>query len=125
VAEVLDVHHLIACCSDGEDELIELQVDRLGVAILRVLNEKDHQERHDRRACVDDELPCIGIVKDWASGAPDQHNEYGCGKGPLGTEPIQRDTGKPGECAPGVSFRRMLKYFLLPMCTMGARGLKG
>ena len=45
------------------DQLIELEMDRLGVAVLRVLDQEDHQERDDRRAGVDHELPRIGELK--------------------------------------------------------------
>src|SRR6185436_19526507 len=41
------------------DELVELHLDRFSVSILCVLNQKDHQERDDRGAGVDHQLPGV------------------------------------------------------------------
>lgn len=35
-------------------------MDRPRIAVLRVLDEEDHEERDDHRSGVDDELPCVG-----------------------------------------------------------------
>ena len=45
---------------DAADELVQLQLDRFGVPILRVLNDEDHQEGHEGRRGIDDELPGVG-----------------------------------------------------------------
>ena len=49
VGAVLQVHQRVAGPVLGADQLIELEVDRLGVAVLRVLDQEHHQERHNRR----------------------------------------------------------------------------
>src|SRR3569833_4674659 len=59
------------------DQLVELDLDRGTVAVLRVLDEKDHQEGHDRRAGVDHQLPGIGIMKYRTRGRPNDHGAYG------------------------------------------------
>jgi hypothetical protein len=46
------------------DQFVELELERLCVAILGVLDNEDHKKRHDRRARIDDELPGIGPVKE-------------------------------------------------------------
>src|SRR4029078_2761809 len=48
------------------DDLVELEVQRLVVAVLRRLDEEDHQERDDRRAGVDHELPGVAIAEERA-----------------------------------------------------------
>src|SRR2546421_11709374 len=70
IGHVFEIHHLVTRTFDGEDELIELEVKSLGVAVLGVLNEKYHQERNDGCAGVDDQLPRIGVMEDWAQKSP-------------------------------------------------------
>ena len=41
------------------DQLVELDLNRLPVAVLRVLDDEDHEERDDRGRGVDDELPRV------------------------------------------------------------------
>ena len=43
----------------GANEFVELNMHRFSVAILAVLNKKDHQEGDDRRPRIYDELPGI------------------------------------------------------------------
>ena len=57
--EFLEIEQLVARMADCADDFIELHLQRLGVSVLRALNEKDHQERDDRGACVDDKLPRV------------------------------------------------------------------
>ena len=47
------------------NEFVELDMHRLSVAILRVLNEENHQEGDDGRACIYDELPGIAEAEQW------------------------------------------------------------
>src|SRR5262245_17649767 len=73
VREILEVHELRARTLDRADELVELKVQRLGVAVLRVLDQEHHQEREDRGARVDDELPRVRVVKGGARHGPRDH----------------------------------------------------
>jgi hypothetical protein len=52
--------------TDGPDQLIELDLDRFGVAVLGALNQEHHQERHDRGSRVDHELPGVAEAEIWA-----------------------------------------------------------
>ena len=54
----------------GADQLVELHLDCLGVAVLGVLDQEHHQERHDRRARVDHELPRVAVTEDRAGDRP-------------------------------------------------------
>src|SRR5262245_2709072 len=110
----------------GTNELVELQLDGLGVAVLGVLDQKDHQERDDGRACVDDELPRVAEMKHRPRDHPrddDKHREYehsrlaakvGCSLGELGV---------PG----GGAHATVLLWPLTPLsggATRTARGLE-
>jgi len=55
------------------DPLVVFELQCLSVTVLRVLDDKDHQKRDDRCACVDDELPAIGPVKEWTGCSPHDH----------------------------------------------------
>jgi hypothetical protein len=61
--------------SAGPNQLIEFGLDRGAIAVLRVLDQKDHQESNDSRSCLDNELPGVGKSKDWASDGPSDDNE--------------------------------------------------
>ena len=52
------------------DQLVELELDRLGVAVLRVLDQEHHQERDDRRAGVDDQLPGVAEAEERPGDEP-------------------------------------------------------
>ena len=39
-----------------------------------VLDQEDHQERHDRGAGVDHQLPRVGVVEDWPGDRPNDHD---------------------------------------------------
>lgn len=97
IAEAFDVHHLIAGGADGVNKFIELEIDRLRVAILGVLNEKHHEKSDDGGPSVDDELPGVGILKDRTSRGPNQHNKHCARECPLGANPSRRTSGKSCE----------------------------
>src|SRR5206468_2385897 len=52
------------------DQLVELQLERLSIPILRALDHEDHQKRHDRGTGIDDELPGIRPAEQRACCAP-------------------------------------------------------
>jgi hypothetical protein len=54
------------------DKFVKLDLDGGCIRILRVLNQKHHQEGDDRRPCIDDELPSVGETKERTAGNPDQ-----------------------------------------------------
>src|SRR5665647_3641425 len=55
VVEMLDADERVVRCADA-NEFVELDLNRCAAAILRILDD-------DRRACVDDELPGIRVLK--------------------------------------------------------------
>ena len=58
----LQLEHDITVIGETDDGETELRLNRLGVSILRVLNDEHHEERDDHSRGVDDELPGVGIV---------------------------------------------------------------
>jgi hypothetical protein len=58
------------------DELGQLGLQRQGVAVLGILDEKNHQEGDDRRRGVDHELPSVAVAKGWTCDGP--KNDEAC-----------------------------------------------
>ena len=56
---------------------IPISTDSLQQLFLGILNQKNHQKRDDRRACVDDQLPGIAEVEYRACDAPDYDHQSG------------------------------------------------
>ena len=52
------------------DQLVELEVDGGGITVLGILDNKDHQERDDRCARINDELPGVGPTKERSRRGP-------------------------------------------------------
>ena len=77
------------CALDGADELVQLDLDRRAVAILRVLDDEDHEERHDRRGGVDDELPRVAEPEHGPADHPEEDDENGSGE----RDRVTRKTG--------------------------------
>lgn len=59
IVEVFQDDILVARAFGGADKLVELKLNGLAVAVLGVLYEKHHQERHDGRAGINNKLPGI------------------------------------------------------------------
>lgn len=70
VAHVLQVNEVRACTLNPLEQLVQFELDRLGVSVLRVLDDEDHQEGDQRRAGVRNQLPGIGEVEERAGGCP-------------------------------------------------------
>ena len=80
LAEILEAEHHVAGVPIGADELVEFELDGGRVAVLGILEEEDHQEGHDGRAGIDDELPSVGVVEEGTcerpgDDDPDCHHE--------------------------------------------------
>src|SRR5688572_32340518 len=90
-------------CTPGcTDEFVELDLDCLSIPILRVLNQEDHQERDDRGAGVDDQLPRITEAEDWACDHPRDDEANGKREYPWPTAEVRcrlRETGIPSRIA--------------------------
>ncbi len=59
----------------GAEQLIELDLERLGVAVLGVLDEEHHQEGDDGGGGIDDQLPGVAVVEDRATDEPDEDDD--------------------------------------------------
>ena len=94
VGEMLDVDHLVVCLVDGLDDLVELQVDGAGVAVLRVLDQEDHEEGDDGGAGVDDELPSVRIVEVRARDKPQGDYQQRGEECPLRADHVGGQRGK-------------------------------
>lgn len=70
---MLDADQRIPGCTHT-DEFIQLHLDRRAMAILRILDQKDHQEGDDGRTSVDDQLPRVGKLEQRAANTPDDNN---------------------------------------------------
>ena len=86
IGKVFKVDQFVSRAFECADDLVQLQLKRLGIAVLRVLNKEHHQERDDGGASVDDELPGIGEMKGRPSQSPDNDDENSGGKNPSAAE---------------------------------------
>src|SRR5262249_45182884 len=74
--ELLEIQQLVLRIADSPDDLVQLDLYRLGVAVLRALDQKHHQEGHDRRSRVDDELPGIAEPEQRTRDGPHDDDQY-------------------------------------------------
>ena len=56
-------------------QLIKLGLNSCSIAVLRVLNEEHHQEGDDSCACVDEKLPRVRELKNWAASSPNKYHK--------------------------------------------------
>jgi hypothetical protein len=71
-------------------------LDCLSVSILCVLNQKDHQERDDRGAGVDDQLPGVTEAKYWPGDYPRCNDANGKDEHSWPTAEVRRRLRKSG-----------------------------
>src|SRR5207248_8271556 len=57
-------------------------MDGTGIPILRILDQKDHEEGDDCRSSIDNKLPSIRIVVSWTESCPDNNRTYRQTKSP-------------------------------------------
>src|SRR5690606_16108883 len=96
--QFFDVDQAVAGRFGAGDELVELQLDGFGILVLRLLDDKHHQESDDGGAGIDDQLPGVGKREQRAAYGPKQDDEEsddespgaaGCGYGFAG-EPLEK-----------------------------------
>lgn len=63
LGEVFQIGQFVARSFIDPDQLVEFEMQRCTIVVLRVLDKKHHQERDDRGARIDDQLPGIGKLK--------------------------------------------------------------
>ena len=61
----------------GSDELVQLELECVGVIVLRGLDNEDHPERDNGRTGIDYELPGVREVEQWSAQAPHQDHCHG------------------------------------------------
>ena len=81
--QMFDSDELVPRRGYGADQFIDLGLNGRAVAILRILDQEDHEEGYDGRTGVDDQLPGVGIVKNRAGhdSAQYHHNSQNEGGG--------------------------------------------
>jgi hypothetical protein len=65
-------------------------LNRLGIAVLRILNEKDHQESNNCRPGIDNELPRIRIMEHGAGESPNDEDDNRARESPRATKHPRR-----------------------------------
>jgi len=61
-------------CGARSDQFIKLDLKSCAVAILRILDQKYHEKGNDGRACIDDQLPRIRILKNGSRYGPNDNH---------------------------------------------------
>src|SRR5205809_7072849 len=59
VGKFFQIYKFISSTFQRSDYFVEFQMSRFGIAVLRILNEKDHQESNNCRSGINNELPGI------------------------------------------------------------------
>jgi hypothetical protein len=63
VGKFFQIDKFISSPFQRSDYFVELQMSCFGIAVLRILDEKDHQESNNCRSGINNELPGIRIMK--------------------------------------------------------------
>jgi len=77
VGGFLDTGHFVSRILGGDNQFVELQLERKRIAILRGLDEEDHKERDDCGSGVDYQLPGIAKGEKWTGDRPNSNNGNG------------------------------------------------
>ena len=100
LAQVFDVDQPVRGAGDGRHQLVQLELHRARVLVLRVLDQEHHEERHDGRSRVDDELPGVGKVKERAGQEPHDDDPERDSEGLAPARPLR---GLAGEVLPSAA----------------------
>ncbi|CUS37480.1 hypothetical protein COMA2_30295 [Candidatus Nitrospira nitrificans] len=76
LGEFLKIQHGIVRASGRTDDLVQFELNRRAVTILGVLDQEDHQERHNGGAGIDDQLPGVAEMENWAGDRPGRDNHH-------------------------------------------------
>ena len=63
VGKFFQIDKFISSAFQRSNYFVEFQMSRFGIAVLRILNEKDHQKSNNCRSGINNELPGIRIMK--------------------------------------------------------------
>jgi hypothetical protein len=72
--EMFDTNQCVLCTAHS-NEFIKLCLNSCGITILGVLNNEHHQKRDDRRSCIDNQLPAVGVMEYGTRDCPHNDNE--------------------------------------------------
>src|SRR5437764_12195980 len=75
VGEPFKINKLVPSAFNSTYDLVEFQIKCFRVTVLRVLNEKHHEEGDDGRAGIDNELPGVRETKRWARQSPNGNDD--------------------------------------------------
>ena len=114
IGKLFQVDQFVSCRPDGANQFIELEMNGLRVAVLRVLNQEDHQEGDDGGSSVDDELPRVRVMKCRSLQGPDDDDEKGAHKGPGASEDGGRFSREDSECISNTAEEISLVAVALP-----------
>ena len=73
----LEIDKFVSRALRGADQLIEFDLQRFRIAVLRILDEEHHQERDDRRAGIDNELPRVTESENRSGNRPGDNYQSG------------------------------------------------
>lgn len=74
---VLKPQNLIPGVLIGADKFVQLQLNCRRVAVLGILDQEHHEERDNRRPCVDEKLPCVGVMERRTACRPRRYYDNG------------------------------------------------
>jgi len=75
ITKVFDTYEGIAR-STHADQFVQFDLNGCAISVLRILNKKDHQKRHNCCAGVDDQLPRIREVKNRPAYCPNRYYSH-------------------------------------------------
>jgi hypothetical protein len=77
LVQILKIEHRITGQLGGADQLVEFGLNRGAIAVLRILDQEHHQERDDRGAGVDHQLPGVAEMEQRSARRPTGDDHHG------------------------------------------------
>src|SRR5688572_28579740 len=93
----LELNQLRTSSFYRRQQLVELEMDRMGMTVLSILNEEHHEKCDDRRAGIDDQLPAFRKAVVRARYQPDEHEEKGYDEDPRRSHPVGSSGREPAK----------------------------
>jgi hypothetical protein len=78
--ESLNIDEAVTGALESRNKLVQLQMDRQRVLVLRTLDEEHHQERDNGCSRIDHELPCVGVTESRPQRGPYDDDTDGAGE---------------------------------------------
>lgn len=110
IGKVIVIDEFIARVFDCANEFVQFQMNCFCVAVLRVLNQKNHEKGDDCGGRVNDQLPGIGKMKSGASKEPDEDDKHSSSKCPGAAEHHRGATGENTEHV--ANYAKEIVFFL-------------